>query len=266
MVVGRMSLRRWGELQPKPVKSAASRGGSGGGDCNGGGAIGRDASRRRMIRSGGVRAGCSGSGGSGGSGGDQPLAGSDAHRVAADRRQDAFAKGVVGEEHALGTDVEAAADPSGGGRQGREDPRCDRAQRIPPVARRDAHLGSVLLGGRDGGGRGATGSRCRRLLAQRPGAAQGRHGERSRGHGIDVEGDRLVDVPVAAAHPLVLHDRSCLAWIHRTKSDQWFGGVAPDVFLASEAGTSIIASSSTKTCHHRQKKSATPFSVRLLEN
>ena len=81
----------------------------------------------------------------------------------------------------------------------------------------------------------------------------------------EEDGDRLVDVPVAA-HPLVLHDRSCLAWIHRTKSDQWFGGVAPDVFLASEAGTSIIASSSTKTCHHRQKKSATPFSVRLLEN
>ena len=206
MVVGRMSLRRRGELQPKPVKSAAIVGG--GGSCVGSGGGGAR-SRRRMIRSGGGGAGCSGSGGSGG---DQPLAGSNAHHVAADRRQDAFAKGVVGEEHALGTDVEAAADPSGGGRQGREDPRCDRAQRIPPVARRDAHLGSVLLGGRDGGGRGATGSRCRRLLAQRPGAAQGRHGERSRGHGIDVEGDRLVDVPVAA-HPLVLHDRSCLAWI-----------------------------------------------------
>ena len=224
MVVGRMSLRRRGELQPKPVKSAAIVGG--GGSCvgsGGGGATGRDASSRRMLRSGGGRAGCNRSDGSSG---DQPLAGSDAHHVAADRRQDAFAKGVVGEEHVLGTDVEAAADPSGGGRQGREDPRSDRSQRIPPGARRDAHLGSVLLGGRDGGGRGATGSRCRRLLAQRAGAAQGRHGERSRGHGIDVEGDRLVDV-------LVLHDDGLilswlgLAWIHRTKSDQCFGGVVP---------------------------------------
>ena len=58
--------------------------------------------------------------------------------------------------------------------------------------------------------------------------------------------------------------RSCLAWIHRTKSDQWFGGVAPDVFLASEAGigTSIIkqhknvSSSPEKVCHTLQRETA----------
>ena len=198
MVVGRMALRRRGKLQAEPMKTTATAVGGVGSSCGGCGCC--------CCRGGGG----SGSGGSGGCcsasrGGSRnhALAGSDAHDAAADGRQDAFAKGIRGEEHALGADVETAAVASGGGRQGREDTRRNGAQRIPAGARRDAHLRAVLLGGRDGGGRGTAGGR---LLDRRPGAGatQRRHRKRSRGHGIDVKGDRRVDVPVAA-HPLVLH-------------------------------------------------------------